>query len=42
MKFLTVKDLRTKSAQTAVDYLRGGKLRNCVNAHLLKNPRGVS
>ena len=27
----SLKDLRTKSAQVAVDYLRHGRLRNCVN-----------
>ena len=32
-------DLRTKAAETVRQYLKEGKLINCVNAEYLKNPR---
>ncbi|MES2563343.1 MAG: C-terminal binding protein [Pseudomonadota bacterium] len=33
------RDLRTKALETALFYLREGRLDNCVNAQYLKNPR---
>ena len=33
----SLRELREKAAMTCLDYLRDGKLKNCVNAHLLED-----
>ena len=35
------RDCRSKAVETAVDYLREGRLRHCVNRALLAAPRGA-